>query len=245
MPVITNKQQMLQHVQNVLRKKISGPSAAEAPERSLLEELIYAICRENSTPAEAAAAYQRLKESFVDWNEIRVSTVAEVAEVLQPLSHPGPRARRIISLLQEVFEDRYNFSLDDLQKKGLKEAAKQIARYKEGVTDYTVAWATQRCLNGHAIPLDDAALRVLHRLGIVEETSDPEQRKSIRATIEHLVTKARAPEFTDLLSLLADQWCRPTPLCSQCPLRNDCPTGIHNTTATVRKTDSRSRKTKG
>lgn len=244
MPVIANKQQMLQHVQSVLAKKLNHSTPSQQTDRRpLLEELIYAICRENSTPAEAANAYQRLKSSFFDWNEIRVSTVSEVAEALANLPDPGNRARRIIGLLQEVFEDRYNFSLDDLQKKGLKEAAKQIARYKQGVTDYTVAWAIQRYLNGHAIPLDDAALRVLHRLGIIEETADPEQRKAARGTVEHLVTKTRAQEFTDLLSLLADQWCRPTPLCSQCPLRGDCPTGIQNTTG--RKSETRSRKAKG
>jgi endonuclease-3 len=244
MPVITNKQQMLLHVQNVLRKKFAEAVEACPSGRTLLEELIYAICRENCTPAEALAAYQRLVQSFIDWNEIRVSTVAEVAEALHPLPAAGIRARRIIGLLQKVFEERYNFSLEELEKKGLKQAAKQLSRYKNDVTDYTVAWAIQRSLNGHAIPLDDATLRVLKRLGIIEEEIDPEQMESIRGTVEHVITKARGPEFTDLISQLAHEWCvENTPLCSQCPLRGDCPTGVQNTTG--RKTEARSRKSRG
>lgn len=244
MPVITNKQQMLQHVQNVLRKKFASELQESPPGRPLLEELIYALCRENTTPAEASAAYERLVKSFIDWNEVRVSTVSEVSEVLQPLPAAGARARRIIGLLQKVFEERYSFSLEDLEKKGLKQAAKQLSRYKNDVTDYTVAWAIQRFLNGHAIPLDEATLRVLKRLGIIEEEIDPEQMESIRGTVEHVVTKARGPEFTDLISLLAHEWCvANNPLCSQCPLRGDCPTGVQNTTG--RRSDARVRKNRG
>ncbi|MCS7020843.1 MAG: hypothetical protein NZ703_02355 [Gemmataceae bacterium] len=241
MPVITNKQQLLQHVQNVLRKKFALPGEPAVASRPLLEELIYAICRENTTPAEATAAYERLVKSFFDWNEIRVSTVTEVAEVLQPLPQAGVRARRIIGLLQKVFEERYSFSLDDLQKKGLKQAAKQLSRYKDDVNDFTVAWAVQRFLNGHAIPLDEAALRVLQRLGVIEENIDPERLEAIRGSVEHMVTKARAAEFTELISLLAHEWCTvPAPQCPQCPLRGDCPTGVHTTTG--RKPEVRARK---
>ncbi len=241
MPATTNKQQLLQHVQNCLRKKYARP--AEPTRRPLLEELIYAICREGTTPAAADAAYQRLVQSFFDWNEIRVSTVAEVAATLQPLPQAGPRARRIIGLLQKVFEERYSFQLDDLEKKGLKQAAKQLSRYKNDVTHYTVAWAIQRFLNGHAIPLDLPTLRVLHRLGVIDEV-DPENLDAVRGSIEHLVPKARGVEFTDLISLLADDCCRETePLCGQCPLRGDCPTGLQ-ATAPSRKSDSRPRKAK-
>ncbi len=47
----------------------------------LLEELIFAICREGSTTERrATAAFERPAKAFVDWNEIRVSTVQEVAD---------------------------------------------------------------------------------------------------------------------------------------------------------------------
>jgi endonuclease III len=230
MPAITNKQQLLTHAQNALKKKFPLPTVDGAAEpRPLLEELIYAICREGSTPAEADAGYARLRKAFIDWNEVRVSTVQEVGDVLRPLSGPGTRARRIIGLLQEVFEDKYAFDLGDFGKKGLKDTARKLRFYKEGVNDYAVAWVLQRTLGGHAIPLDEPTLRVLGRLGVVED-ADPDSLEGVRGSIEHVIPKTRGPEFTDLMSVHAKELCvEKDPNCLACPLKSDCPVGIENT----------------
>jgi endonuclease-3 len=233
MPAITNKQQLLTHAQNALKKKFPLPTAAGAGEavepRPLLEEIIYAICREGSTPAEADAAYARLRKTFIDWNEIRVSTVQEVGDVLRPLTGPGTRAKRIIALLQEVFEATYTFDLSEASKKGLKDTARKLRFYKESVNDYAVAWVIQRTLGGHAIPLDEPTLRVLTRLGVVED-ADPDSLEATRGSIEHVIPKTRGPEFTDLMSIHAKELCvEKDPHCPACPLKSDCPVGIENT----------------
>lgn len=245
MPAITNKQQLLTQAQNLLKKKFPLPAIVTTGEaaqaRPLLEELIYAICREGSTPTDADAGYARLRKAFIDWNEVRVSTVQEVGDVLRPLPGSGTRAKRIIGLLQEVFEDKYAFDLSDLGKKGLKDTARKLRFYKEGVNDYAVAWVIQRSLGGHAIPLDEPTLRVLRRLGIVEEV-DPDSLESARASLEHVITKARGPEFTDLMSIHAKELCtEKDPNCPACPLKNDCPVGIENTS---KKPESKPKKSR-
>jgi endonuclease-3 len=229
MPAITNKQQLLTQAQTALKKRFPLPTAeTEAEPRPLLEELLYAVCREGSAPADADAAYARLRKAFVDLNEIRVSTVQEVADVLRPLTGAGGRAKRIIGLLQEVFEDRYVFDLSDLGKKGLKDTARKLRLYKGGVNDFAVAWVVQRSLGGHAIPLDEPTLRALRRLGVIEDV-DPDSLETVRGSIEHVIPKTRGPEFTDLFILLAKELCTETdPGCSGCPLKSDCPTGIEN-----------------
>jgi endonuclease III len=191
--------------------------------------VVYAICREGATQEDTDAAYARLRKQFLDWNEIRVSTVQEVADILKPLPDTGTRARRIIGLLQKVFEEEYSFSLEDLGKKGLKQAAKQLSRYKEEVDDFIVAWVVQRALGGHAMPLDTPTMRVLERLHVIQpnEAEDAENLEALRATIEHIVPKTRGAEMTELLSLLARDICvEGTPKCAQCPLNKECPTGI-------------------
>lgn len=228
MPATTNKQQLLTQAHALLKKKLRAPGPAAA-DRPVLEELVYAVCREGVTSEEADRAYESLRKGFLDWNEVRVSTVQEVSDALKPLPGTGARARRIIALLQTVFEEEYAFDLGDLGKSGLKQAAKQLARYKEGVTDFTVSWVIQRTLGGHAVPLDDATLRVLRRLHVLDE-SEPEPEgglEALRGTVEHLVPKARGPEFTDLLSVHARTICvADDPHCRECPLKADCPTGI-------------------
>ena len=245
MPAITNKQQLLNQAYTLLKKKFPLPAAADEEPRPVLEELIYAICREAATPAEADRGYRHLRKVFIDWNEVRVSTVQEVADALRPLSNAGLRAGWIIALLQAVFEMSYSYDLDELEKKGLKQAARQLSRYFDpkdleklglkqaakqigrfkNVNDFAVAWVVQRRLGGHAIPLDTPTMRVLYRLGVIEE-EDPESSEALRGSIEHVIPKARGPEFTDLMSVHAKTLCiEGTPLCRECPLNKDCPTG--------------------
>jgi endonuclease-3 len=243
MPAITNKQQLLNQAQTALKKKFPLPAAALEPSnRSVLDELIFAACRESVTHADADRAYSALRKNFIDWNEVRVSTVQEVADVLRPLPQPGSRAKRIIALLQAVFEERYSYDLSDVLKKGLKDTARKLRFYKEGVNDFAVAWVIQRTLGGHAVPLDAPTLRVLQRLGIVEP-GDPESLETIRGSLEHVIPKTRGIEFTELLSLHAAELCVDgTPHCASCPLKGDCPTAP--TVLTKKPTEGKPKKSR-
>jgi endonuclease III len=221
MPTIINKQRLLTQLFTVLKKRYQP---ADPEPRSVLEQFLYAVCREGTTRATADRAFHALQQRFFDWNEIRVSAGREVEEALADLPHREVRAQRLLSILQEVFETTFSFDLESLQKKGLKQAAKQLSRY-QGANDFAVAWVTQHTLDGHAIPLDEPTLRVLKRLGLIEsEQEDPE---SIRASLEHLIPKAKGPLFCELISALADELCgEEEPNCPECPLASECPTGL-------------------
>ena len=222
MPTTTNKQRVLTHLFSGLKRRYD-PSEPEP--RPVLEQLLYAVLREGTTRELADRAYKHLQERFFDWNEIRVSSVREVEEVIADLPGAEMRGQRLISLLQEVFETTFSFDLETLHKKGLKQAAKQLSRY-EAVkgNDYAVAWVIQRALGGHAIPLDDPTLRVLRRLGLID--GDQEDLEALRSSVEHLIPKNRGPLFNELISFLANEVCHEDePDCHSCPLCHDCPVG--------------------
>ena len=110
-----------------------------------------------------------------------------------------------------------------MEKKGLKQAGKQLGRY-QGVTHFAVAWGAACCLGGHAVPLDDASLRVLRRLKVIDEHSD--DLESLRGTVEHYVSKSEGYAFTEAMTELAHHICKDAmPECPKCPLKADCPTG--------------------
>jgi endonuclease-3 len=219
MPTITNKQQTVSKIFSVLAR---GAKHADAEPRPVLEQFLYAICREGVTREQADQAYRALQEQFFDWNEVRVSSIRELAEVLDMLPEPETRAQRLVDFLQEVFETTYSFDLEGLQKKGVKQAAKQLARY-QAANDYAVASVIQNSLGGHAIPLDEPSSRCLRRLGLIDVDGDPE---TLRGGVEHQIPKARGPLFGDLISELAQEYCwDDDPRCSSCPLCSACPTG--------------------
>jgi endonuclease III len=221
MLAIMNKQDFLAKALKQLDKKLPPVTGGEP--RPVLEEVLYAIVREGFTTEGANAAFAKFKGTFFDWNEVRVSTVPEIADALQGVPDAGRKAQRISEILQYVFEMYYSFDLMDLDRKGLKQAAKQLGRFT-GMTDFAVAWIVQRSFGGHALPLDDQTLRVLRRLGAVEESED--DLEAIRGTIEHLVPKSAGPTFTDRLATLAATVCREgKPKCGECHLKADCPTG--------------------
>jgi endonuclease-3 len=219
MPTATNKQRLLTQLFNTLSKRYGAEAGDDRP---VLEQFIYGICREGTTRERADQAYKVLQERFFDWNEIRVSSVRELEEALSDLPDAESRAQRLIRFLQEVFEKRFSFDLEDLHKKGLKVAAKQLSGF-EAANEYVGAWVVQQSLGGHAIPLDPPTLRCARRLGLVDHgVADPE---ALRASLEHLVPKARGPLFVDLISRLAEECCwEEDPSCVSCPLSGECPT---------------------
>jgi endonuclease-3 len=197
MATATNKQRVLTQIFTTLKKRYE-PAEPEA--RPVLEQFLYAICREGASRAQADQAYQNLQAHFFDWNEVRVSSVREVEEVLGNIPDAETRATRLISLLQEVFETTFSFDLESLHKKGLKQAAKQLSRY-QAANDYAVAWVVQKSLGGHAIPLDGPTLGLLRRLGLVDDSQ--EDLEALRASVEHLVPKARGSLFIEIITALA------------------------------------------
>src|SRR5437660_70819 len=194
MPTTINKQRLLTQIFTALKKRYDP---AEPEPRPVLEQFLYAICREGASRAEGDRAFQNLQERFFDWNEVRVSSVREVEEVLGDIPEAEARANRLVSLLQEVFETTFSFDLELLHKKGLKQAAKQLSRY-QAANDYSVSWVIQHSLGGHAIPLDGPSIHVLRRLGLLDDTEG--ESEAMRTSLEHLIPKSRGPLFTELVS---------------------------------------------
>ena len=218
MPATTNKQRQLNQLFGLLKK---GHEPSEPEALPVLEQFVYGVCREGSTRELADRAFHELRTQFFDWNEVRVSSAREVEEALGDLPEPEVRAERLINFLQEVFEQKFCFDLEGLHKKGLKDAAKQLAKY-QAANEYVVAWVVQNSLGGHAIPLDLPTLRAARRLGLLD--CDPDDLDAARASLEHLVPKARNVAFGDLISNLAADVCwEEDPRCGACPLHNECP----------------------
>jgi endonuclease-3 len=214
MATTINKQRLLNQLFTTAKKTV-GPDE----ERPVLQQFIYSLCRENATREQADEAYRFLCEHFFDWNEIRVSSTRELEEAFAGMAEPEVRAQRLVSFLQEVFEIHFSFDLDKLQKEGLKQAAKKLARY-QAANEYSVSWVVQRSLGGHAIPLDAPTLRCARRLGLIDGEQDEAEA---RASLEHIIPKAKGPAFTDVVSAVAGEYCwEEQPQCASCPLSGEC-----------------------
>lgn len=194
-----NKQRILSRLFTQLSKTYSEA----VPENlSVMDHILLGLVQEGTSLTKGLETYRRLVGSFHDLNELRVSHPAEIADQLFDVPEPDVKARRILLLLQFVFETTYSFDLDSMRKKPLKQAHKQLSKIT-GVTDFAVSAAVQRALGGHAIPVDAEMHDLLVRMELLEAEETLEQAK---AALEHLIPKAKGVSFSVLVGeMAADQ----------------------------------------
>ena len=99
-------------------KKYYKP-APPTPGRTVVEHLLFACCLEDAHHDAAEEAFAALVHTFFDWNEVRVTSISELSEVMACLPDPRAAANRIKRVLHAVFEATFNFDLEDLRKKNL------------------------------------------------------------------------------------------------------------------------------
>lgn len=198
----TNRSALISKLYNALKKQYK---VAPNPDRSLMENLLYA-CLLEGAPAELAdEGIAKLEQQYFDWNEVRVTTVAEIAEVLASLPSPSAAASRLKRCLQSAFEAHYSFDLEELKKLNLGKAVEQLMALP-GITPFVLAYVTQHSLGGHSIPVDAGGLRLLYVCGIIDQRELAAKRTP---GLERAIPKNKGIDFGALLqqassALMAD-----------------------------------------
>jgi endonuclease-3 len=199
-----NRASILTKLHKVLRKHYKPQTTPS--DRSVLEHLLYASCLENARCEAADEAFAKLKELYFDWNEIRVTTVSELAEVMSGLPDAVAAGQRIKRGLQSVFETAYQFDLEALRKQNLGKAEKDLEKI-QGTTPFVRAYVTQNALAGHSIPVSRGAMEVLYAVGVL---SDHEIEKGQVPGLERAIPKNKGVEFGSLLHQIgADYFASP------------------------------------
>jgi endonuclease III len=170
----SNRQTLIAKVFKVLKNHYQP--VKPPVERPVLEHLLYACCLENSHFEAADEGFARLQQSYFDWNEVRVTTVTELAETLACLADPSAAATRLKRCLQSVFETHYAFDLESLRKQNLGKAVKDIMTLS-GTTPFTVAYVTQNGLGGHAIACSQGVIDAFEVLEIIT----PAKRRNVES----------------------------------------------------------------
>ncbi len=163
--------------------------------RPLLHQVLLACCLENAPVDAAERAFERLMEAYFDLNEVRVTTVAELAETLHDLPDPGRAALSLRRALQGVFESTYSFSLEHAKKHSLSHGLK-VLEGLHGVPPFVTQHVASTALGGHLIPLDKAALSGLWLCGLITQQ---EYDSGKVAGLERTIGKKAGLEFSALL----------------------------------------------
>jgi endonuclease-3 len=192
----------LNKIHKVLKKHYSA--VHPDPNRSVFDHLVFACCLQNAHYDRAEEAFAALEHNFFDWNEIRVTTIRELSEVLGALPDPPAAANRVKRALQSIFEGTYCYDLEEMRKKNLGPAVEELKKI-DGTTPFTIAYVTQAALGGHAIPVDEGAMGALQVVGVVNEK---DLEAGVISGLERAIAKSKGVEFGSQLHQLGADFVR-------------------------------------
>jgi len=180
-------------VQKVLKKQFKSASANVG--RTVIEHLLFACCLEDARHDAAEEAFAALVHTFFDWNEVRVTSISELSEVMACLPDPRAAANRVKRVLHSVFEAMFSFDLEDQRKKNLGPTIVWFQKL-DGTTSFVVSYVVQAALGGHSIPIDTGTMAVLRVLDLV---TDKDVAANVVPGLERAVAKSKGVEFGSML----------------------------------------------
>lgn len=192
-----NRVDLINKLHKIAKKEYSV--VATPSNRTVLEHMVYGAVLEDSTFEAADEAFAKLQENFYDWNEVRVTTRKELADLVKMVSDPVAAATRVKKSLHGVFEKYYQFDLEFLKKENLSKAVQSMETFT-GVSPFTIAYTAQNGLSGHSIPIDQSMMNLMYAIGAISET-ELSQRKI--TGLERTIPKTKGIEFSVLVHQLA------------------------------------------
>lgn len=184
-----------------------------------LEQLIQTVLSQSTSDINADRAYRSLRERFPSWDAIRLAPVDEIAVAIRSGGLAERKALTIHRILNRVFEDWGDPTLQSLGDVPL-EAAKTQLTDLPGVGPKTAACVLMFALGRPALPVDTHVFRVSQRLGLIPDTISPE---AAHAALEGQLDPHDVYSFHICMITHGRRICvARLPFCDECALNDIC-----------------------
>ena len=144
----------------------------------LVHELVYSLLLWEASANQAKNALKRVRESVVDYNELRVCVADEVAHIIGDKYPLGlERAMRLRTVLNDIYQTQHGISLKHLRELGKRETR----QYLDGLSGCPPFVAARVCLVqglGHAVPVDERLCELLVGEQVIDAGTPVEQATS-------------------------------------------------------------------
>jgi hypothetical protein len=131
------------------------------------DAIVYGIICSRLDEKTTESAIKRFSDYFIDLNDLRVSRIEEIVEMLgEDTSAAREVASTITTVLRAIFNEYHKVSLEGLKKAG-KRPARQILEKLEGTSRFIVDYCMLTSLQGHAVPLTEGMIAYLKDKGLV------------------------------------------------------------------------------
>ena len=181
-----------------------------------IAELVRTVLSQNTSDTNRDVAYERLRERFPSWEDVRDAPPDEVVEALRPGGLANTKGPRIQAILADLGRHP---DLDWLGDAPRDEAIEFLTSLP-GVGRKTAACVMIFALGRPEIPVDTHVYRVGGRLGLFPE------KASFEAAHDEMLRITDPDDAYELhMNLIRHgrEICRPRPRCEECGLRRMCP----------------------
>jgi endonuclease III len=157
-----------------------------------VDAIVYAFISAFTTETNAVKIHRRVRDHFVDMNDLRVSRPEEILEVFGDTSDAAAAsAQALTATLNAIFEKYDKVSLQPLGGEGKRQARKELDELA-GITPFAAAYTFLTALGGHAIPLTEPMVKYLRDKELVHPEATIQE---IESFLERHIAAADAYPF--------------------------------------------------
>jgi endonuclease-3 len=142
--------------------------------RPILDQLIQTILSQNTNDNNSDKAFEKLKETFISWEDVRDADANEVIAAIRSAGLANQKGPRIQKILQQITSERGSLELEFLKQLPTSEALEWLLQFK-GVGPKTASIVLLFSLGKPAFPVDTHIQRVSGRIGLRPEKMSNEQ----------------------------------------------------------------------
>jgi endonuclease-3 len=197
----------------------------EKPSRPRLDplaELVSTILSQNTNDRNRDRAFDRLRERFPTWEEVRDAPLDQIEEAIRPAGLAQTKAPRIQGALCRITKERGRLSLEFLAKLPLEQARAWLNSL-DGVGPKTAAIVLLFAFGRPAFPVDTHIHRLSRRLGLIPSKAS---REKAHVLLEELLPAEIYYTFhLNLIQHGRETCAARRPACQGCSLLDLCPHG--------------------
>ena len=191
------------------------------PEEPPLDHAVFLVLRDDWDWKKAQKALRILQNEFVDWNEVRVSTPAELRGALAQLGDKDldVKIEKIRTLLAALWKERNATSLDFIREMET-ESRRRLLSALGVLTPAQVQVLLQWLSGPQPLLVHPNAVRVLTRIGVIPRVHS---ESGARKVLEKLVDPDEIYPFQAYLTQHGEDVCQAkSPRCGECAIVELC-----------------------
>ncbi|HYF04494.1 MAG TPA: Fe-S cluster assembly protein HesB [Patescibacteria group bacterium] len=192
-----------------------------------VSELISSLLSHRTRNADSGRAFKELRKRFKTWEDVCNAEISEIQEVISAVTWPEQKAPRIKQILQKIYEERGELSLQFLEELSVEEARAWLQKLPGVGPKTSAAVLSFSNLRLRALPVDSHHHRVAQRLGLIDEKTDVgPAHKILEAQLPADWTAQQVYDNHEALMLHGQKCCYfNNPDCQRCVVLNICPFG--------------------